>query len=54
MEDVVPAGLGGAEATGDDFVVDTDYSVLSDFSSRKRDENARRLNNEIKGLPRSD
>lgn len=31
VEDVVPAGLGGAEATGDDLVIDTDYSVLSDI-----------------------
>lgn len=30
VEDVVPAGLGGAEAAGDDLVVDTDYSVLCD------------------------
>lgn len=30
MEDIVPAGLDGTEATWDDLVVDTDYSVLCD------------------------
>jgi hypothetical protein len=31
VEDIVPVGLGGTEATGDDFVVNTDYSVLCDI-----------------------
>lgn len=31
VEDVVPAGLRGTEATGDDFAVDTEYSVLCDI-----------------------
>lgn len=30
VEDVVPVGLGGAKAAGNDLIIDTNYSVLCD------------------------